>query len=583
VAGGAPQQPGWQLAGLIPGAGLAGYRLEEQIGSGGMAVVFRARDESLGRQIALKVLPPSVAQDEEFRARFARESRAAAAVDHPHILPVYGAGEADGVLFIAMRLVAGGDLSSLLHREGPLAPERAARIVSSIAYAIDAAHAVGLVHRDVKPGNILVESVPGLPEHAYLSDFGLSKGLMSTTGLTGTGQSMGTPAYMAPEQISASHVDGRADQYALACVAVVLLTGRPPYLRDQPMAALWAHMSEPPPSVAALRPGIPRPTDQVIARALAKYPGERYGSCGEFAEALRAALAAGPSRGSSVPQVTRDLRGNARRAPEGLLLSPGGTGGNGMAGGYRRRGRYRAVLAGLIAAGVVAALGAGLGYLASDRSPATVLQPAGNASGHSQRASASSPSPGHDVSASVATSGNSTLGTVPDSVTGLSYSLLPSPWTTGCPSALTGQTFTWTAGESALAWSSTASGRLVTWYGVACSGPLPQRYAYRGTAGLESTALSLVTSFDDAYYRSLTHNRTQLLSAPVSVRGRPGWEVKYLMTYQDATSLSLPFSTEAAVVVLVDGGPGGPPTVFWASVPANLGLSQLDTLIQSLR
>ncbi|HZC60117.1 MAG TPA: serine/threonine-protein kinase, partial [Streptosporangiaceae bacterium] len=162
-------------AGFAVGSLLGGYRLEEQVGAGGMAVVFRARDERLNRLVALKIMTPAMGSDDMFRQRFIRESRAAAAVDDPHIIPVYEAGEVGQVLFIAMRFVQGGDVRSLLRREGPLPPERVASIVSPVASALDAAHAVGLVHRDVKPANILLDRRPGRPEHVYLSDFGLSK------------------------------------------------------------------------------------------------------------------------------------------------------------------------------------------------------------------------------------------------------------------------------------------------------------------------------------------------------------------------------------------------------------------------
>ena len=184
---------GGSLGGLAPGSRVAGYLLEEQVGAGGMAVVFRAVDERLGRQVALKVLAPALASDEEFRRRFIRESRAAAAVDDPHIVPVYEAGEADGVLFIAMRYVAGGDVHALLYREGPLPPDRVAAIISPVASALDAAHAAGLVHRDVKPTNMLLDARPERPDHVYLSDFGLSQGMLSSATLTGLGMFLGTP------------------------------------------------------------------------------------------------------------------------------------------------------------------------------------------------------------------------------------------------------------------------------------------------------------------------------------------------------------------------------------------------------
>jgi serine/threonine-protein kinase len=259
-----------------------------------MAAVYRARDERLGRIVALKLLAAELTRDEGFRRRFLREARAIAAVDHPHIIPVYEASEADGVLFIAMRFVAGGDLRAVVEREGGLTPGRAAALVSPIASALDAAHALGLVHRDIKPANMLLDAGPGRPEHVYLSDFGLARGVISSSGLTKAGQFLGTPDYSAPEQISGRAVDGRADQYALACVAYNLLTGSVPFRRDQPMAALYAHMSEPPPRVTALRPDLPEAVDRVLAKALAKAPDSRYDSCGAFSDALRHALGIGP-------------------------------------------------------------------------------------------------------------------------------------------------------------------------------------------------------------------------------------------------------------------------------------------------
>ena len=279
-------------AGFAAGSRVAGYRLEGQIGQGGMAVVFRAHDERLDRQVALKILAPALAADDAFRQRFIRESRAAAAVDDPHIIPVFEAGEAAGVLFIAMRYVGGGDMRTLMDREGPLSAARAAAIVSPVASALDAAHVAGLVHRDVKPANVLVDAQPGRPDHVYLSDFGLSKGAASS--LTGTGQFLGTLEYIAPEQIEGKAVDGRADEYALACAAFELLTGAPPFRRDEAMAVMYAQLSEPPPLLTSRRPDLPPAADQVFARALAKAPGDRYPSCREFADALRAAFGLQP-------------------------------------------------------------------------------------------------------------------------------------------------------------------------------------------------------------------------------------------------------------------------------------------------
>ena len=278
------------LVGFSVGSRIAGYRLEEQIGEGGMAVVFRAQDERLQRQVALKILSPALAADDEFRRRFLRESRSAAAVDDPHIIPVFEAGDANGVLFIAMRYVPGGDVGTLVRRLGPLPGARAAAIVSAVASALDAAHAVGLVHRDVKPANMLVDARPGRPDHVYLSDFGLTKGSGSSTSLTSTGHFMGTLDYSAPEQIRGQQVDARTDEYALACVAFALLAGMPPFHRDDAMAVMYAQMSAPPPQLTSLRRGLPPAVDDVMRRALAKAPEDRYASCGDFADALRIAL-----------------------------------------------------------------------------------------------------------------------------------------------------------------------------------------------------------------------------------------------------------------------------------------------------
>jgi serine/threonine protein kinase len=279
-----------ELASLQAGTRIAGYRLEEQIGRGGMAIVFRARDERLGRFVALKIPDPSLAADEAFRRRFIRESHVAAAVDDPHIIPVFEAGEADGVLFLAMRLVRGGDVRSLVRRYGPLPPERAAAIISPIASALDAAHAAGLVHRDVKPANMLLDVRLGRPDHVYLSDFGLSKEGSLSTGLTGSGQFLGSLDYVAPEQIEGRVVDGRADQYALACAAFEILSGVPPFQRDTSVAAMYAQLSEPVPPLTSHVLGLSPVMDDVFARALAKPREDRYSSCQEFADAARGAL-----------------------------------------------------------------------------------------------------------------------------------------------------------------------------------------------------------------------------------------------------------------------------------------------------
>jgi len=287
---------------LAPGEQLAGYEIQERIGRGGMAVVYRALDLRLGRLVALKVLAPHLGEDEAFRQRFMRESRAAAGVDHPHIVPVFEAGEAAGVLFIAMRYVADGDVRSLIETEGRLSPERTARITSQVASALDAAHAHGLVHRDVKPANILLGQASGSEtDHVYLSDFGLSKHSLTPSTLTSTGQFLGTLDYVSPEQIQGHPIDGRADQYGLACAVVEMLTGAPPFRRDDTMALMWAQLEAPPPSLTERRPELPRAVDEIIAAAMAKAPANRFATCRDFASALAAALDSHVPRRSGPP------------------------------------------------------------------------------------------------------------------------------------------------------------------------------------------------------------------------------------------------------------------------------------------
>src|SRR6266481_4996282 len=325
VSEGNPVVPG----GFAPGARIAGYLLEEQIGQGGMAVVFRAHDERLDRTVALKILAPALAADEAFRQRFIRESQTAAAVDDPHIIPVFEAGEASGVLFIAMRLVRGGDVGTLLRRHGPMQPSRAAAIVAPVAAALDAAHEAGLVHRDVKPTNMLLDVRPGRPEHVYLSDFGLSKAALGGSMLTGTGLFLGTLDYSAPEQIQARPVDGRADQYALASAAFELLTGAPPFQRDEAMAVMYAQLSESAPALTSRRRDLPFAADPVFAKALAKAPADRYGSCRDFSDALRAAFGLRPY--DSGPT---ELPSGEHPATQVVRPSEPGVGGGPAAGGY---------------------------------------------------------------------------------------------------------------------------------------------------------------------------------------------------------------------------------------------------------
>ena len=266
---------------LYPGAEFAGYQIQSLVARGGMGVVYRALDIQLGRPVALKLLAPELAANEKFRQRFVRESRLAASVDHPNILPVYGAGEWSGHLYIAMRFVRGTDLKTELEARGPLPLPEALRILSDTAAALDAAHEAGLVHRDVKPGNILLSNDRADGHRlVYLTDFGLTKRTTSATGVTTAGHFLGTLDYVAPEQIAGGEIDGRADVYALACVAYTLLAGRPPFDHDDDSAQLWAHMTEEPPRLTLERPDVPPAIEAAIVTGMAKQPEDRPPTCG---------------------------------------------------------------------------------------------------------------------------------------------------------------------------------------------------------------------------------------------------------------------------------------------------------------
>src|SRR3954451_11153030 len=253
-----------------------------------MGVVYLAEQLRLQRRVALKLIVPELAEDDEFRRRVERESQMAASLDHPNVIPVYEAGEADGALFISMRYVEGSDLRVLIRDGGQLDPARAARIVSQLGDALDAAHARGLVHRDVKPANVLVTGAPG-SEHVYLTDFGLTRHVSSQSGITHTGQWVGTLDYVAPEQISGGPLDARVDVYSLGCVLFEALTARVPSPRASDVAKMFAHMNEPPAAVSALVPEAGWAFDAVVARALAKAPEERYPSTGDLGRAAQAA------------------------------------------------------------------------------------------------------------------------------------------------------------------------------------------------------------------------------------------------------------------------------------------------------
>ena len=277
---------------LAPGTTVAGYEVEALIGRGGMGAVYRAREEGLGRKVALKVIAPDLAQDERFRERFLRESRIAASLDHPHVIPIYQAGDEDGLLFLAMRYVEGYDLAKLVAEEGALEPRRAVDLLSQVAEALDAAHEKELVHRDVKPSNVLIAESAGR-EHCYLGDFGLTKRTGSLSGVSVAGEIVGTLEYVAPEQITGDPLDERSDVYSLGCVLYECLTGQSPFPRATDVALLWAHVHEEPTPPTRARPELPKELDTVLARALAKEPGRRYRSAGELLAATRSALRLG--------------------------------------------------------------------------------------------------------------------------------------------------------------------------------------------------------------------------------------------------------------------------------------------------
>jgi Protein kinase domain len=301
------------------GSVVGGHRITRLIGRGGMGLVYEAVDVSLDRTVAIKLVAPELTEEPGFRERFISESKVAASIDHPNVLPIFTAGEHDGVLFLAMRLVIGRDLRSLVVDDGPLTPPRAAHIVAQVGAALDAAHARQLVHRDVKPANVLLTQ----GDHAYLTDFGLVKDLGVEAGYTAPGEVLGTADYIAPELIRGEAVGPWTDVYSLGCVLFFALTGRLVFPLDTPEGKLWAHIREPPPSVSMLRVGIAPEFDDVMARALAKDPQERYESASalaaaavEAASAERAAVAPGEDARLAAP-IAR-LLAAARRNEQGI-------------------------------------------------------------------------------------------------------------------------------------------------------------------------------------------------------------------------------------------------------------------------
>jgi serine/threonine-protein kinase len=306
------------------GTVIAGYRIEERIGRGGMGVVYRAQHLNLQRRAAIKIIAPDLAESEGFRERFTREARIAAALQHPNIVTVYDAGEVDGMLYLAMQFIRGEDLSGILRRDGRLRPYRAIDVCRQVASALDAAHAMGLIHRDVKPANVLIEG-----RNAFLTDFGLTKQTGTNAQLTRAGDMVGTIHYVAPEQIEGRRVSARSDVYALGCLLYHCLSGQVPFAHETDVAVNYAHLSEQPPRLSELRPELPDGLDAVMAKALDKSPDRRFPSCGDMISAARAVIdAAGPlsetipPRASQVAEPTpaeiRDAAEAARR-PRVLL------------------------------------------------------------------------------------------------------------------------------------------------------------------------------------------------------------------------------------------------------------------------
>jgi len=319
---------------VLPGSGMpgriAGYRLEGHVGDGDMAVVRLAYDERLGREVAVKILAPELARDAAFRARLLHQVRAAAEIDHPHILPVYEAGDTSGIVYVVMRYVRGGDARSLLSPLRPLPFARAWKVIAQIASALDTAHAHGVIHRNVKPANMLFDAgseVGGRRpdwaggdhfDHVYLSDFGMRRDWSPDQIITAV-RSAGTLDYVAPEQIEGRAVDGRADLYSLACAGFELLCGTAPFGQDQGLTVMYAQLYAPPPPATVRRPDLPAAVDVVLATALAKNPADRYATCGQFAEELRTALGLVPGESDNPARLRSQV--HAKPVAESRLAS----------------------------------------------------------------------------------------------------------------------------------------------------------------------------------------------------------------------------------------------------------------------
>jgi serine/threonine protein kinase len=306
---------------LSEGDEFAGYRVERRLGRGGMGVLYLALEPGLERRVALKLIAPEAAADEVFARRFAEESKIAASIEHPNVVPIYAAGKEGGVPFIAMRFVAGADLAKRLAREGRLDIATAVELIAQIGNGLDAIHAAGLVHRDVKPANVLLSGGDGV-EHAYITDFGVARNVATESGLTQTGRFVGTLDYVAPEQISGGEIDARVDVYALGCLLFKLLTGEVPFPKDGEAARLYAHLNDPPPAPSLYVPEVSMALDDVVIRAMSKSPEDRFPSAGDLGRAARAAL-----RGeqTTVPERAVATGAAATRTAETISPKPAQT------------------------------------------------------------------------------------------------------------------------------------------------------------------------------------------------------------------------------------------------------------------
>jgi hypothetical protein len=359
---------------LSAGDAFAGYRIEERLGRGGMGVLYLALEPGLERRVALKLIAPEAAADEVFAKRFAEESKIAASIEHPNVVPIYAAAEEDGVPFSAMRYVAGADLALRLAREGRLDPAVAVGLIAQVGNGLDAIHAAGLVHRDVKPANVLLSGGEGV-EHAYITDFGVARNVTTESGLTQTGRFVGTLDYVAPEQISGAGVDARADVYALGCLLFKLLVGEVPFPKDGDAARLFAHLNDPPPAPSLYVPEVSMALDDVVIRAMSKAPEDRYPSAGDLGRAAQAAL-----RGeqTTAPERTVATGAAATQTAETVTNEPeetaAGTAPERLEPSRSRRRKRGLIAAAMLAVAVVAGAAIALSGGGGDRGPSAIQE-----------------------------------------------------------------------------------------------------------------------------------------------------------------------------------------------------------------